>query len=299
MEDHHSAGVESRASGSHNALVYGSATTPIGEAERALGAVESCDETNVLLVAHGCDHDRFRRLWHERIGDRPANFGTVCIADTSSPGNDAEVEPVSRRGRDIAITVRSANQLVELGIAISLYLEDWTTGRTLVCVHPLETLLARNDTETVFRFLHVLTGRVTGTNATGRFSLDPTAVDERTARTLEPMFDSISSVESDDPVRGPSPDVVFDVLRASRRRYVLHFLSDRESTTVSALVAWLARHESESETNRIELSLRHTHLPKLENTGLIAVEGSRIEKRPAVSALDPYLDLVSGTDLDE
>lgn len=299
MEDHHSAEVESHASGSYNALVYGSATTPIDEAKRALAAVEPYEETNVLLVAQDCNDDRLRRLWHERIGDRPANFGTICIADTSSPGNDDGVEPVSRCGRDIAVTVRGASRLVELGIAISLYLEDWTTGRTLVCFHPLEALLTATDTETVFRFLHVLTGRITGANATGWFPLDPAAVDERTTRTLEPMFDSIDEIESDDPAQGPSPDVVFDVLRASRRRYVLHLLSNRDSTTVSTLVAWLARHEPETESNRIELSLHHTHLPKLENAGLIAVNGSRIEKRSAASALDPYLDLVSGSDLGE
>lgn len=262
----------------------------------ALATADSVDETNVLLVTYGYGHDRLRRMWHERVVDQPAAFGTICIGNATGVGVTETVKPVSKRGRDIAVTIGSPNHLVELGITISLYLEDWTAGRTIVCFHSLEALLATTDTETAFRFLHVLTGRITSAGAVGRFSLDPDALDERTGRTLEPMFDVVSSVESDEPARQLSPDVAFDVLTAPRRRYVLHFLSDRDSTTVSTLVAWLARHEG-TDPDRIETSLHHSHLPKLENTGLVAVEGDHVIKQPAVKALAPYLDLVSEADL--
>jgi hypothetical protein len=45
------------------------------------------------------------------------------------------------------------------------------------------------DVETVFRFLHVLTGRLDGVNAVGLFTIDPTTHDEQTVNTLKQLFD--------------------------------------------------------------------------------------------------------------
>lgn len=283
----------------HNALVYGPTTTPVAEARKALSTVDSVDETNVLLVSYGYDHDRLRRMWHERIAGRPANFGTIRIAGGAGVDVDGRIKPVSRSGRDIAVTIGSSDCLVELGITISLYLDNWTEGRTVICFPSLEALLTDADTETAFRFLHVLTRRIASAGGVGRFSLDPDALDERTARTLEPMFDSVSSIEPGESVRDLSPDIAFDVLRAPRRRYVLHFLREHESATVSTIAAWVARHEPENDPNRVETSLHHSHLPKMENVGLIGVDGTRVVKRPLFASLVPYLDLVAESDLNE
>lgn len=278
-----------------NTLVVAPDTGPIEGVGQALKSVGSIDEWNVLLVAYGSDHERLRRDWHDQIADSPANFGTINVAGDT--GVNRPTEPVSAAGRDITVSIPKATNIVELGITISLYLDNWEAGRTLVCFHSLDRLLAHADPEAAFRFLHVLTNRITGTDAVGWFSLDPVAVDERTIRTFEPIFDNVSNIEPDEPKEIPA-DVAFDVLRSSRRRYVLHSLREHPApTTISALTSRVARYEPEIDPDSIEISLQHSHLPKLENAGLISTDGARITRRPAIEALTSYLELVSEEDL--
>jgi len=66
-------------------------------------------------------------------------------------------------------------------------------------------------------------------------------------------------------------DAVFDVLSDARRRRVVRVLRDHgDATPVSDLAAALAvREPGEHEPERLTVSLRHTHLPKLEATGVV------------------------------
>lgn len=280
-----------------NSLSLAPTTSPIERIERTFDSVGSVREWNVLIVAYGDSHRDLRGSWRERIEESPARFGTITVG--SEREDHRSVDSVSGTGHDVTATVRNPTDLAELGTTISLYLDDWTAGRTLVCFHSLENLLASAETETAFRFLHVLTQRLSGADAVSQFSLDPTAVDEATLRTLEPIFDTVAEESSEDP---PSitPDTAFDLLRAPRRRYVLHYLHEHaDSATVSELADWIARHEPDADTERIEISLHHSHLPKLEDAGPISLVEERVSRRPAIEALVPYLELVSEHDLPE
>lgn len=282
---------------SHNVLLLASTGSPIESIRRALDRDIPVEEWNVLLVAYGNDHRSLHRAWHDRIEDAPANFGTISV------GNDAdthrEVDPISRTGRDVTTTVRNPADLTELGITVSLYLDDWSTERTLVCFHSLDALLTHVETERAFQFLHVLTDRLSEADAVGQFSLDPTALDEQTTRTLEPLFDTVDEDEAEvEP--SISPDEVFDVLRAPRRRYVLHYFRERTGrTTVEVLADWVTRHEPNADPDRVETSLHHSHLPKLENARVIALDRPDVRAGPTIDAFGPYLDLVSEHDLSD
>ncbi|MCH7661848.1 MAG: hypothetical protein IH933_15150, partial [Euryarchaeota archaeon] len=70
-------------------------------------------------------------------------------------------------------------------------------------------------------------------------------------------------------------------------------------TTVPLLADWLTHHESTADRERIELSLTHSHLPKLENAGLITVTDSRITTQPDIELLAPYLELASAHDFSD
>lgn len=270
---------------------------PIESVERAFDPAVSLREWNVLIVAYGYGHRDLRAAWCDRIDESPAGFGTITVGSENDGHRD--VVPVSRTGRDVTTTIPNPTDLAELGTTISLYLDDWTTGRTLVCFHSIEDLLASVETETAFRFLHVLTRRLSGAEAVGQFSLDPTAVDESTIRTLEPIFDTVTEERSDDPSAIP-PDTAFDVLSEPRRRYVLHYLHEHaDPVTVSKLADWVARHEPDTDGDRIEVSLHHSHLPKLEDAGLISLVETRVSGRPAIETVLPYLELVSEHDLPE
>lgn len=279
-----------------NVLTLASAASPIESVRRALDSDVSLDGWNVLLIAYGHDHERLRSAWHDRIGDTPANFGSISV------GSDIDARhrtaAVSRADRDVSAVIHDPTSLTELGITIGLYLDDWTTGRTLVCFHSLEDLLGHVGAETAFRFVHVLTRRLSSADAIGQFSLDPSALDERRVRTLKSMFDAVHEADTDEEPPSVSPDVAFDVLRAPRRRHVLHYLRRCTSpTTCEELAGWLTYHEPETSAERIETSLYHTHLPKLEDAGLVVSDGTQVTGRLAIDSLVPYLDLVSDYDL--
>ncbi|MFB6069220.1 MAG: RAD55 family ATPase [Halobacterium sp.] len=102
--------------------------------------------------------------------------------------------------------VRYASSPVDLtgiGIELSellraLYQQRGVT-RNRILLHSLSTLLMYSDLQTVFRFMHVFTGRVQSADALGVFVIDSSAHDEQTVSTLKQLFDGIVDVrEADD-----------------------------------------------------------------------------------------------------
>ncbi|WP_251342087.1 DUF7344 domain-containing protein [Haloplanus halophilus] len=76
-------------------------------------------------------------------------------------------------------------------------------------------------------------------------------------------------------------DAVFDVLADARRRRILRVLidADEDATTVPALAEALSAREPERPpTDRLVVSLRHVHLPKLDASGVVdyAPDRSRV-----------------------
>lgn len=82
-----------------------------------------------------------------------------------------------------------------IGIKLSEFLQafyaDQGVERNRILVHSLSTLLMYSDLQTVFRFLHVFTGRIQSVDGLGLFCIDSTAHDERTMNTLKQLFDGI------------------------------------------------------------------------------------------------------------
>jgi len=88
--------------------------------------------------------------------------------------------------------VNSPGDMTGVGIGVSEQLRRFVEGETehvRAAFHSLSTLLMYAEVETVFRFLHVLTGRLDGVNAVGLFTIDPTTHDEQTVNTLKQLFD--------------------------------------------------------------------------------------------------------------
>ncbi len=88
-----------------------------------------------------------------------------------------------------------------IGIKLSEFLQafgDRGIERNRIMVHSLSTLLMYSDLQTVFRFLHVFTGRVQSVNGLGLFSIDSTAHDDQSLNTLKQLFDGIVTLSEDD-----------------------------------------------------------------------------------------------------
>jgi KaiC/GvpD/RAD55 family RecA-like ATPase len=83
--------------------------------------------------------------------------------------------------------------LTGIGIKLSDFLQEFYEVRGIehnrVLVHSLTTLLIYSDLQTVFRFLHVFTGRLQSAGALGLFTIDETAHDGQTLNTLKQLFD--------------------------------------------------------------------------------------------------------------
>jgi KaiC/GvpD/RAD55 family RecA-like ATPase len=82
-----------------------------------------------------------------------------------------------------------------IGIKLSEFLqafyEERGIQRNRILLHSLSTLLMYSDLRTVFRFLHVFTGRVQSVDGLGLYAIDDSAHDERTMNTLKQLFDGI------------------------------------------------------------------------------------------------------------
>jgi len=87
---------------------------------------------------------------------------------------------------------------IKLSELLQMFYQDRNIERNRVMLHSLSTLLMYSDLQTVFRFLHVFTGRIQSVNGLGLFAIDSTAHDDRTMNTLKQLFDGIVTVSEDE-----------------------------------------------------------------------------------------------------
>jgi len=89
--------------------------------------------------------------------------------------------------------------LTTLGIRISEQLSggEVPMSNPFVCFHSLTELLEATDLNRAFRFLHLLTRRLSLAGAIAHFHLDPETCDEKTIETLRPLFDAVLEVDED------------------------------------------------------------------------------------------------------
>lgn len=113
-----------------------------------------------------------------------------------------------------------------------------------------------------------------------------------------PGYESLQASLKPPAEQRPTKDVIFDMLRNERRRYVLRYLRDREEVVdLGELAEALATWESEDDyithrdRKRAYVSLYQTHLPKLDRTGIVEYNQSRgkVERGPYYRDIEWYL----------
>lgn len=96
-------------------------------------------------------------------------------------------------------------------------------------------------------------------------------------------------------------DVVFDILSSARRRYVLYLLRQTdEPIELTDLAERVAAWENDTSVDeltkqqrkRVYVSLYQTHVPKLEDAGLVEYDGDtgNVRLTPRARDVDQYLD---------
>lgn len=153
----------------------------------------SPDRTNVLAVTYTESPGEFVSRWSDGVGDPPARGGIVTVGEADPSVNGASW---TVRG------VENPGDLTGIGIELSELLSSMATAAgddeaVAVCFNNLTSLLQYADLQRVFRFLHVVTGRVKTIGGVGHYHIDPEAHDKQTMATLKGLFDAVIEVNDD------------------------------------------------------------------------------------------------------
>jgi hypothetical protein len=188
--------------GGETVLLLSPTNAPAGE-ERCVDllTVAEPDRENLLLVTVTGSADDRLDAWRLHAGERlPRRTAVLSVGESTRsaavggggeshlPGTGVSVETVSNPG-----------DLTGVGMRLSERLRTWadSDGRTVVCFHSIDPLLQYVDLSRLFRFLHVLTGRLRTIGAVAHFHLDPSAHDPQTVDTLLHLFDAAVEVDED------------------------------------------------------------------------------------------------------
>ncbi|MBW6517131.1 MAG: RAD55 family ATPase [ANME-2 cluster archaeon] len=104
-------------------------------------------------------------------------------------------------------TIRRASSPVDLtgiGVKISQFLEEFwmkkNIRKTWLCINSLSTILMYSNIQTVFRFLHVFTGRVKASGAIGIYVVEDGMHDNQAVATLKQLFDGVIEIRQENDI---------------------------------------------------------------------------------------------------
>ncbi len=137
--------------------------------------------------------ERVLKDFESRTPYKSKPFAVVdCVTKQQGVGNVREDSRIKYASSPVDMT--------GIGIQLSEFLEAFYKDRNIkknrIMLHSLSTLLMYSDLQTVFRFLHVFTGRIQSVDGLGLFCIDSTAHDAQTLNTLKQLFDGV--VETDE-----------------------------------------------------------------------------------------------------
>jgi KaiC/GvpD/RAD55 family RecA-like ATPase len=148
-----------------------------------------------IFVTTKDNADRVAEDFTELVGDVDPVVGVVdCVTKQQGMGSTTESELVRYASSPVDLTGIG----IELSELLRALYQKRGLTRNRILLHSLSTLLMYSDLQTVFRFLHVFTGRVQSADALGVFVIDSSAHDEQTVSTLKQLFDGIVTVREDE-----------------------------------------------------------------------------------------------------
>lgn len=177
-----------------NALVLDSTDDGVGDLCQELLLVDEPARTNLLWVTYTDTPDDCLRKWLQHAGERPADVKVVSVGDVMRSGAAAQSGSTASRSPNAVVdSIANPADFTGLGITISEQLERWasTDAPTVVCFDSLTTAAQYVDLQTLYQFLHVLTGRFELADAVAHFHLDPVAHDDVAVNTLTSLFEAV------------------------------------------------------------------------------------------------------------
>lgn len=175
-----------------NVLVAGPALSGTQELFRRMVTPTGGTDEGTIVVSAGTNAEQLTDQFAATVGEIDGQrFGVV---DCVSRQQHVTVERPNVR------TVASPRDLTGIGIELTDLYEAFferEVGRVRTGLDSISTLLMYADLETLFRFLHVFTGRISTADGLGVFVVDPESHDDETTRTIAQLFDGRVDVRND------------------------------------------------------------------------------------------------------
>ncbi|WP_135822715.1 RAD55 family ATPase [Halostella litorea] len=149
------------------------------------------DDDGVVVVTTQNGPDEVHDGITDRLDvDSVSGLGVVDCTGQEGPAS----------GDDRIRRVSSPRDLTGIGMESSDLIDMFTDRgyRPRTAFDSLSQLLMYADVKTVFRFLHIFTGRIGAADALGLYTLDSEAHDEQTAHTIRQLFDGMIQTKVDD-----------------------------------------------------------------------------------------------------
>lgn len=153
-----------------------------------LGGAEQSDP-NILLV-------RYRPLPEAQLESIAATANQITVLTISC----TQSVPKSIAGTVETTQIDRVAELRRLGILATRIVENWEAhdGGISVSIDPLESLFDHKTVEAIFRFLHVLLGKLSSRGAVTQVHITPSEVDGQDSNIIKPLFDQTVIVDSQD-----------------------------------------------------------------------------------------------------
>jgi KaiC/GvpD/RAD55 family RecA-like ATPase len=152
----------------------------------------SSTEDSAIIVSTREPGERVLSWFEDQNMDVAAtNLGIVdCVTKTLGIGA-ADTGNIKRASSPVDLT--------GIGVKISQFFEDFFVNkgapRVRLCINSLSTILMYSNLQTVFRFLHVFTGRIKAAGGFGLYVVEAEMHDQQTIATLKQLFDGLIEIK--------------------------------------------------------------------------------------------------------
>lgn len=127
--------------------------------------------------------------------------GETAIVEVGSSQLDSPSD--TSHEADIYKQISCPENLTKLGVVITHILSQWQTTRrpTVLGFHTLTLIHRYIGTDSLFRFLRIITSRLESTDSTGYYHIDPEKHDLQMIESLDSSFDLVVDISPDGDVR--------------------------------------------------------------------------------------------------
>lgn len=163
-------------------------------------SVTNPQQENVLSITVTQSANDRLKLWQKHIETLPAKATIISVGEITRSAAAGSTGSMQLSPGVRIETVKNPGDLTGLGITITEQLKEFMQddNQVVVCFHSLTPLLQYAELTRVFRFLHVLIGRLNSMNAVTHFHMDPSAHDQQTINTLTQLFDAVIDRDRND-----------------------------------------------------------------------------------------------------